>query len=467
MIPLEDNSTIIAISSGLKNAAIGVIRISGENSLDYLSKVFQSKSGKKIKDSPGYRVYFGKICDNGEILDEVVVIVYRSPKSYTGEDMVEIFCHGNLILMEKIVNLFINLGCRLAKPGEFTLRAVLNKKIDLTQALAIRDLIESPTEQMLKLSLKNLKGALSSKINFVREKLLYWLVWIEASLDFPEEDIPALNNQELKQDLENLIEQIKNINSNYEKSKIYRQGIDTVIIGKPNVGKSTLFNYLYGQERVIISEIPGTTRDIISEFININGIILKLYDTAGFRKTKDQIEKIGIEKAKEIIKKSQLVLWVLEFLNLDENDLQVYQTIENHQKLIIIINKIDKAKSLTEIENFEKLVRNFAKTNLKNEQIQIVSCSITKNLNLEELKEKIVKICGSIDENTILIDEFQYQTLQKIHYFLEKTLKDFHLSTEVIAINLKEALNSIAELTGENITETVIDNMLSRFCIGK
>ncbi|MFN3995662.1 MAG: hypothetical protein ACK4GR_03920, partial [bacterium] len=150
-----------------------------------------------------------------------------------------------------------------------------------------------------------------------------------------------------------------------------------------------------------------------------------------------------------------------------ENDFQVYQTIENHQKLIIIINKIDKAKSLTEIENFEKLVRNFVKTNLKNEQIQIVSCSITKNLNLEELKEKIVKICGSIDENTILIDEFQYQTLQKIHYFLEKTLKDFHLSTEVIAINLKEALNSIAELTGENITETVIDNMLSRFCIGK
>lgn len=461
------DSTIVAISSGLKNAAIGVIRISGPNSLEYLSKVFFPKNCRDIKNSPGYRAYFGTLKYNSELIDEVIVVVYRKPKSYTGQDMVEIFCHGNLILMQKIVNVFVELGCRLAKPGEFTLRAVLNKKIDLTKAQAIKDIIESHTEQMLKLSLRNLQGALSNKINSVREGLLYWLTWIEASLDFPEEDIPILNTSQLKEELVKIINDITKIVSNYEISKIYREGIDTVIIGKPNVGKSTLFNYLYGQERVIISDIPGTTRDIISEFINIDGVILKLYDTAGFRKTGDTVEKIGIQKAKEITKKAQLIIWILEYLNIDENDWEASKLIQEHQKLMIIINKIDKANYFEEIEKFEKYVLKIIRKKFPKNWIEIISCSLKENINTENIKDKIKKIIGEIDNDTILIDEFQYEILKKVIEILNKTIRDFNLSIEVIAINLKEALNCIAELTGENITETVINNMFSRFCIGK
>ena len=467
---LNDDSTIVAIASGLKNSAIGVIRISGEKSIEYLSKVFYPKQ-KNITRFESYKAYFGLIKENEETIDEVIALIYRKPKSYTGEDMVEIFCHGNLILMQKIVDLFIKQGCRLAKPGEFTLRAVLNKKMDLTKAQAIKDLIEAQTEQVLKLSLKNLQGYLSDKINNIKQKIMYWLTWIEATLDFPEEDIPPLELENLKTELNNLSQQINNLLSNYQASKIYKEGIDTLIIGKPNVGKSTLFNYLYGQERVITSDVPGTTRDIITEYINIDGIILKIYDTAGLRKTKDTIEKIGIEKALTLIQKSQLILWVIEYNNWDQNDIEIINEISHNlsqnPKIIAIINKIDKATKKQEIDNFVDLINTTLKGKLDDNNIKIIPCSLKENINLQELKNKIKEICLPINQDIILINEFQYQILNKINFYLKKALEDFNLSLEIIAVNLKESLNSIAELTGENITDQIIENMLSNFCVGK
>lgn len=463
-----DDLPIVAISSGLKNAAIGVIRTSGNKIIEIVSKIFKSHKNIDITKSKGYKVYFGWIHQNNELIDEVIIIVYRSPKSYTGEDMVEINCHGNLILMQKIVDLLIQNGCRLARPGEFTLRAVLNKKIDLTKAIAIRDIIESSSKQMLELSIQNLKGKLSNKIKQIREKLLYWLGWIEALFDFPEEDIPIINLQNLKIDLETIIKDIEIIISNYQISQMYREGIDTVIVGKPNVGKSTLFNYLYGQERVIISDIPGTTRDVITEYININGVILKLYDTAGFRKTKDIIENIGIQKAKEIISKSKLILWVLEYGQIDENDLESISQINQNQKILIIINKIDKENQKNKIIEFENKVKSIFQQNYPTVKTEIISCSLKQNINLENLHKKIATIIGLIDqEEIIMIDNFQYETLKNILTFLKNTLKDFHLGEEIISVNLREALNKITELTGENLTDIVIDNILTRFCIGK
>lgn len=415
-----DDLPIVAISSGLKNAAIGVIRTSGNKIIEIVSKIFKSHKNIDITKSKGYKVYFGWIHQNNELIDEVIIIVYRSPKSYTGEDMVEINCHGNLILMQKIVDLLIQNGCRLARPGEFTLRAVLNKKIDLTKAIAIRDIIESSSKQMLELSIQNLKGKLSNKIKQIREKLLYWLGWIEALFDFPEEDIPIINLQNLKIDLETIIKDIEIIISNYQISQMYREGIDTVIVGKPNVGKSTLFNYLYGQERVIISDIPGTTRDVITEYININGVILKLYDTAGFRKTKDIIENIGIQKAKEIISKSKLILWVLEYGQIDENDLESISQINQNQKILIIINKIDKENQKNKIIEFENKVKSIFQQNYPTVKTEIISCSLKQNINLENLHKKIATIIGLIDqEEIIMIDNFQYETLKNILTFLK------------------------------------------------
>ncbi|MCS6955657.1 MAG: tRNA uridine-5-carboxymethylaminomethyl(34) synthesis GTPase MnmE [Candidatus Calescibacterium sp.] len=466
---LEDNSTIIAISSGLKNAAIGIIRISGDNAIRLLNQVFIPSNPKvNIINSKGYRVYHGKLQKGEELIDEVIVTIFRKPLSYTGEEVVEISCHGNLILMQKIVEMFISMGCRLAKPGEFTLRAILNKKIDLPKAMAVRDIIESSTEQMLRLSLKNLTGSFSKRINLIKDRLIYWIPWIEALIDFPEEDIPDINLENLKTEILSIIREIENIISNYEISKMYREGIDTVIVGKPNVGKSTLFNYLYGQERVIISDIPGTTRDIITEYINFNGVVLKIHDTAGFRKTEDKIEKIGIEKAKEIIEKAQLVFLVIEYQSFDDNDKEVIYSIKNDKKLLIIINKIDKEKNFEKIREFENEISEFVIKIFPQNNFEIVSCSVKQNINLDELKNKLPQIIGLLkSEEIILIDNFQYEILKKILFFLNKCIQDFSLSIEIIAINVREALNSITELTGENISDIVIDNMLSRFCIGK
>lgn len=464
---LSDNCTIVAISSGLKNAAIGVIRVSGPEALNFLSKIFVPyRKQVDILNSKGYRAYYGTLQKDGEFIDEVIVTIYRKPHSYTGEDMVEISCHGNVILMQKIIDVFLDMGCRLAKPGEFTLRAILNQKIDISKAIAIRDIIESTTEQMLRLSLNNLRGSFSSKINWIRERLLYWIPWLEALIDFPEEDIPDINLEDLKLEIIGIIEQIEKIISNYHISKMYREGIDTVIIGKPNVGKSTLFNYLYGQERVIISDIPGTTRDIITEYINFNGVILKLYDTAGFRKTSDIIERIGIQKAKEIIDRAQLIFWVVEYDSLDDNDMEIVSNLSKDKKIIIIINKIDKEKDKEKIKNFEEKVKNLMSNVLVN--FTIVSCSIKENINMDILRELVPKIIGLDGQNEIiLVDNFQYEILKKIVFFLRRAIEDFNLSVEIIAINLREALNCITELTGENLSDTVIENLLSRFCVGK
>jgi tRNA modification GTPase len=472
---LLKEDTIVAISTALKNAPIGIIRISGSNSFKIISEIFKTKNNKEIDFSKGYRIYYGYIIDNNnKIIDEVLISIFKKPHSYTGEDMVEISAHGNIIILNKIVELIKSKGARLAKGGEFTLRAVLNKKMDLTKAFAIKEIIEANTEKQLEIAFNNLNGKLSNKINEIKEKLIYWIPWIEALVDFPEEDIPPIDYNLFINDLINIKQDIIKMLQDYEKLKIYKEGIDTVIIGKPNVGKSTFFNYLYGQERVITSDIPGTTRDIISEYINFNGFLLKIYDTAGFRKTQDKIEEIGIQKALQIIKNAKLVFFLTEINSIDQNDKELLSNLSNNQYLIIIINKIDKIelKDLNKaIENntilIKQIIDNF---NIKN--YKIVFTSIKEGINLDQINKAIIDFFENkenLEDNFYITDIFQKELLEEVLNYVDKAIIEYQNNNpvELVLVNLRLALEKILNLLGIDITDFVIDNMLNRFCIGK
>ncbi|MGC8733795.1 MAG: tRNA uridine-5-carboxymethylaminomethyl(34) synthesis GTPase MnmE [bacterium] len=472
---LLKEDTIVAISTALKNAPIGIIRISGSNSFKIISEIFKTKNNKEIDFSKGYRIYYGYIIDNNnKIIDEVLISIFKKPHSYTGEDMVEISAHGNIIILNKIVELIKSKGARLAKGGEFTLRAVLNKKMDLTKAFAIKEIIEANTEKQLEIAFNNLNGKLSNKINEIKEKLIYWIPWIEALVDFPEEDIPPIDYNLFINDLINIKQDIIKMLQNYEKLKIYKEGIDTVIIGKPNVGKSTFFNYLYGQERVITSDIPGTTRDIISEYINFNGFLLKIYDTAGFRKTQDKIEEISIQKALQIIKNAKLVFFLTEINSIDQNDKELLSNLSNNQYLIIIINKIDKIelKDLNKaIENntilIKQIIDNF---NIKN--YKIVFTSIKEGINLDQINKAIIDFFENkenLEDNFYITDIFQKELLEEVLNYVDKAIIEYQNNNpvELVLVNLRLALEKILNLLGIDITDFVIDNMLNRFCIGK
>ncbi|MGC8814633.1 MAG: tRNA uridine-5-carboxymethylaminomethyl(34) synthesis GTPase MnmE [bacterium] len=472
---LLKEDTIVAISTALKNAPIGIIRISGSNSFKIISEIFKTKNNKEIDFSKGYRIYYGYIIDNNnKIIDEVLISIFKKPHSYTGEDMVEISAHGNIIILNKIVELIKSKGARLAKGGEFTLRAVLNKKMDLTKAFAIKEIIEANTEKQLEIAFNNLNGKLSNKINEIKEKLIYWIPWIEALVDFPEEDIPPIDYNLFINDLINIKQDIIKMLQDYEKLKIYKEGIDTVIIGKPNVGKSTFFNYLYGQERVITSDIPGTTRDIISEYINFNGFLLKIYDTAGFRKTQDKIEEISIQKALQIIKNAKLVFFLTEINSIDQNDKELLSNLSNNQYLIIIINKIDKIelKDLNKtIENntilIKQIIDNF---NIKN--YKIVFTSIKEGINLDQINKAIIDFFENkenLEDNFYITDIFQKELLEEVLNYVDKAIIEYQNNNpvELVLVNLRLALEKILNLLGIDITDFVIDNMLNRFCIGK
>ncbi len=472
---LLKEDTIVAISTALKNAPIGIIRISGNKSFEIISKIFKPKNNKKIDFSKGYRIYYGHIVnDNNKIIDEVLISVFKKPYSYTGEDMVEISAHGNLIILNKIVELIKSKGARLAKGGEFSLRAVLNNKMDLTKAFAIKEIIEANTEKQLEIAFSNLNGKLSNKINEIKDKLTYWIPWIEALVDFPEEDIPPIDYNLLMQDLINIKKDIVKILQNYERLKIYKDGIDTVIIGKPNVGKSTFFNYLYGQERVITSDIPGTTRDIISEYINFNGFLLKIYDTAGFRKTHDKIEELGIKKALQIIKNAKLVFFLTEINSIDLNDKELLQNLNNNQFLTVIINKIDKIpkEKLNEsINNNKSLIENIL-NELEIKNYKIIFLSLKEHLNLEEITKTLSEFFENnqnLEDNFYITDIFQKELLEEILNYIDKSIIEYQNNNpvELVLVNLRLALEKILNFLGIDLSEFVIDNMLHRFCIGK
>lgn len=453
--------TIAAISTPRGIGAISIIRLSGPKTLDIIKNVFTFSSNvKEIK--PRY-AYYGKIIDpiSSEIVDTGICVYYKLPNSYTGEDMAEISCHGGILVSSKVLEVILKAGARLAEPGEFTKRAFLNGKMDLIQAEAVNDLINCKTDLMLKISNNQLLGKGSEKIKNLRDKLLSISAEIEVHIDYPEEDLSIENPRDIYEKLENVYQQMREFLISADNGMVLKEGINTVIVGKPNVGKSTLLNRLLREDRAIVTNIPGTTRDVIIESLNIRGVLLRVVDTAGIRESSDVIEKIGIKKTIEEIKKADLILFVLDASEpLSEDDLRIMELIKKKEYLVIL-NKRDLNYKIS-IENIRKLL------NGKN---HIVEISALKGEGLEKLEDAIyskVEEMIDLDVQPVVTNLRQKIALQKSSSALKEALNNFNsYPIDVISIDIRKSIEYLDELLGFKYSDDLLENIFSNFCVGK
>ena len=454
-------STIAAISTAPGNAGIGIIRLSGDDCFKILQKIFKPKNKGEIK---GYTIKYGNIVksENDEIIDEVFVSYFVAPKSYTKENMCEINSHGGIVVENQILEECLKNGAVLAEPGEFTKRAFMNGRIDLSQAEAVIDIINSKTEKEMMVAQRHLEGSLSKKIKDIQGEILNLMADIEASIDYPEYDIEETTNKKINDTLNSVEEKLLKLKNSFENGKILKEGIKTAIIGKPNVGKSSLLNLILGENRAIVSDIEGTTRDTIEEYINIKGIPLKIVDTAGIRKTNDEVEKIGVERSINNISNAELIIALFDdSRTFDDQDQKILDLIEG-KKTIILINKIDLGKNL--IKENEKLKK------FKN---NIIEFSTINETGLDKLYNKIEELfkLNELDcENTEIITNNRHK--QQILYALEDVAKgreslETHMPVDITAICLKDILERLAEITGENVSEDIINEIFKKFCLGK
>lgn len=454
------NNTIVAISTAMGSSGIGIIRMSGEDCFKILEKIFIQKNKSKIIN--GYTMKYGNIVDNGKIIDEVLVSYFVKPKSYTKENMCEINSHGGSVVEKEILELCIKNGAEIARPGEFTERAFLNGRIDLAQAESIMDLIESKNEKEAKESVNQLKGSLSKEINKIEEELLSTITSIEVTVDYPEYDIEEVENRDALRELEKTKKELLKLKDGFNKGKILKDGIKTVILGKPNAGKSSLLNAILKEDRAIVSNIEGTTRDTIEEFININGITLKMIDTAGIRKTENEIEKIGVKKAKELAQQADLIIAIFDITSkLSKEDLEILDIIKDKNS-IIVLNKIDLMKNNKEVENtLTKIGKPVIKLSAKN------------NEGIDKLYKEIEKL---FDLNKISQDNEVIITNERHKNQIIKAINDIQLSIDSInnkmpidmtSIYIRQTLIDLGEITGKNVTDEVIKNIFKNFCLGK
>ena len=454
-------STIAAISTAPGNAGIGIIRLSGDDCFKILQKIFKPKNKGEIK---GYTIKYGNIVksENDEIIDEVLVSYFVAPKSYTKENMCEINSHGGIVVENQILEECLKNGAVLADPGEFTKRAFMNGRIDLSQAEAVIDIINSKTEKEMMVAQRHLEGSLSKKIKDIQGEILNLMADIEASIDYPEYDIEETTNKKINDTLNSVEEKLLKLKNSFENGKILKEGIKTAIIGKPNVGKSSLLNLILGENRAIVSDIEGTTRDTIEEYINIKGVPLKIVDTAGIRKTNDEVEKIGVERSINNISDAELIIALFDDSRMfDDQDQKILDLIEG-KKTIILINKIDLGKNL--IKENEKLKK------FKN---NIIEFSTINETGLDKLYNKIEELfkLNELDcENTEIITNNRHK--QQILYALKDVEKgreslETHMPVDITAICLKDILEKLAEITGENVSEDIINEIFKKFCLGK
>ena len=451
--------TIAAISTPRGEGGIGIIRISGDKSFEILDKIFKKKNPNHYLGF--YKFNYGFIIDNDKIVDEVMIVRMRAPKTYTCEDVVEINCHGGYFVSEKVLEIVLKNGARHAEAGEFTKRAFMNGRIDLSQAEAVMDLISGKTEKSISISMDQLRGDLKEKIKEFKKSLLDVTAHVNVVLDYPEEGIDDPLPLNLRKNLENIYEEANILIESYDKGKKIKEGIKTVIVGKTNVGKSTILNSLLKEERAIVTNIPGTTRDVIEEIINIKGIPLILVDTAGIRETEDIVENIGVKKSKQLIEKSDLVLLVLDSSREIENeDKEVIEKIvENDKKVIILLNKIDLDKKI-----------DLSKYNFPN----VVEISAKENIGIENIEEKIYSyIIEEKVENfseKLIITNIRHKTaLEKAKDSIKNIFEtiDNGMPMVLISVDLKEALDNLSEITGEISSEDILDHVFGNFCVGK
>ena len=448
------NDTIAAISTTTGAGAISIIRVSGTEAIEIVNKIFKEKDLTKV---PSHTIHYGHIEYKGKIEDEVLVSVMKAPKTFTTEDIVEINCHGSIVVTKKVLEILLTIGCRLAEPGEFTKRAFLNGRIDLIEAEGVMDLINSKSESEKKLALNQIEGKVSNLIKDLRQKILEVLAQIEVKIDYPEyEDIEEVTYNDLSENIKVVEDEIKRIIKESENGKIIKEGIKTAIVGRPNVGKSSLLNKLLQEEKAIVTDIAGTTRDIVEGTIIINGVKLDLIDTAGIRKTNDIVESIGVNKSLETIEKADLVLLVLnnnEELTLYDKEL--LKSIQN-KKHIIIINKIDLESKLEEI-NDKNIIKISA---LNNEGIEELKIKIIELYNLEEIESKDATYLTNARGLSLL------KQAQEIIKDIKEGIKT-QQPIDMIEIDLKRIWELLGEITGETYQEELINQLFSQFCLGK
>ena len=454
-----NNSTIAAISTAQGEGGIGVIRISGEESITIADKVFRAASGKKLSDMKGYTAAFGHIVRGNETVDEAIATVFRAPNSYTGENVVELSCHGGLFITREVLRNVLDAGATPALAGEFTKRAFLNGKLDLTEAEAVIDIISAKSRIAARSALSAKEGALWKRIEKIKNELVSTAAHFSAWADYPEEDIEEVTDENLKQKFENWLSDLEKLLSTYDKGQTVKEGIDTVIAGKPNTGKSTLMNLLSGHDRSIVTDIPGTTRDVIEETVLVGDVILRLSDTAGIRETGDTVEKIGVDIAKNRLKTCGLVLAVFDGSRaLDDDDIKLLENIDDVPS-VGIINKTDLG---VEID------RDYIKDKLKN----VVEISAKSGEGYDKLSEIISKIAGTEDFNPsegILANERQRNAVVNAKNALieAKNALEIGMTFDAVEVALEEAIECILELTGERVSEVVVDNVFHNFCVGK
>lgn len=453
-------STIAAISTAPGIGGIGIIRISGKESFSVLEKIFKPKNNSPIQ---GYKIKYGKIInpETKKVIDEVLVSYFVEPKSYTTENMCEINSHGGIAIVKEILELCLKNGAELAEPGEFTKRAFLNGRIDLCESEAVIDIINAKTKKEANAAINQLEGGMSQKIKYIRKKIISLLSDIEATIDYPEYDVPEVTETKMLQELKQISEELEKLEKSFENGKILKEGIKTVIIGKPNVGKSSLLNAILQEDRAIVTNIEGTTRDLIEEEIVIDGVPLKIIDTAGIRESKDKIEQIGIEKSKKIAKQADLIIAILDGeKKLSKEDEQILE-IAKEKKSIIVINKID-------LPNFKNnLLENI---NLK---MPVIKISAKNGEGIEQLYYEISKLfqLQQIDANSeYLVTNIRHKNL--INKAKEQCKKAEHIiydkmPIDIITIEITNALESLGQITGENVTDDVIKDIFSKFCLGK
>lgn len=459
-----NNDTIAAISTAVAGTGIGIVRISGSQAIEVIDRIYHSKSNKKrICDQLSHTVHYGFVQDGEEIIDEVLVSLFRAPRSFTAEDTVEINCHGGIYAMKRVLDTVIRNGARPAEPGEFTKRAFLNGRIDLSQAEAVMDVIQAKNEYALKSSLSQLKGSVYEKIKELREKILYQIAFIESALDDPEHISLDGYSESLKYETEELLKKITHMIDTADNGRMIKEGIQTVILGKPNAGKSSLLNAFLNEDRAIVTDIAGTTRDVLEETLNLNGIMLNLVDTAGIRNTEDIVEKIGVEKAKDKADIADLILYVVDSsTELDENDHEIIKVLKD-KKVIILLNKSDlPAVTTPDIIN-----------NMTENCYPVITISAKENYGIDllenQIKEMFYNYNLSYNDEIYISNARQKSSLINTQNSLKKVLESIEIGMpeDFYSIDLMDAYSSLGEIIGESVGEDLVNEIFSKFCMGK